>query len=177
MVGRSLRILLLLVAALLVLAAGGCGGDDGGGGEGGTIIHGTTDQPVSYDPAGSYDLPSWNIIYNVMEGLMTVPAGGNTAEPALAESCDTTDSKVYTCKLKDGVKFHDGSDFTAEDVKSSFDRNWRIADENGASSLLAPLYAEEKKVAGNEVQVVDDLTVTFNLQKPDATWPFILTTG
>jgi peptide/nickel transport system substrate-binding protein len=176
--GKTLkRVFLPAALAFALVFAAGCGGDDDGGASGTTIVHGTTDQPVSYDPSGSYDLPSWNIIYNIMEGLMTVPPGGNTAEPALAESCDTTDSKVYTCKLKDGVTFHDGSDFTAEDVKSSFDRNWRIADENGASSLLAPLYAEEKKVVGTEVEVVDDLTVKFNLQKPDATWPFILTTG
>jgi peptide/nickel transport system substrate-binding protein len=177
-VGRSLRILLLLGAALLVLAAGGCGGDDdGGGGEGGTIIHGTTDQPVSYDPAGSYDLPSWNVIYNVIWGLLSLPPGGNQPEPALAESCNFDDPSTYTCKLREGLTFHDDSELTAEDVKHSFDRNNQINHENGAASLLGSLYAEGGKVTGDEVEVVDELTVTFHLNKPDATWPFILTTG
>ena len=70
-----------LVLAALALAVAGCGGGDddgGGGGEAGTIIHGTTDQPVSYDPAGSYDLPSWNVIYNVIPGLLTIAPGGRT---------------------------------------------------------------------------------------------------
>jgi peptide/nickel transport system substrate-binding protein len=176
-VGRSLRILLLLGAALLVLAAGGCGGDDDGGGEGGTIIHGTTDQPVSYDPAGSYDLPSWNVIYNVIWGLLSLPPGGNQPEPALAESCNFDNPSTYTCKLREGLTFHDGSELTAEDVKHSFDRNNRINDPNGAASLLGSLYEEAGTVTGDEVEVVDELTVTFHLNKDDATWPFILTTG
>jgi peptide/nickel transport system substrate-binding protein len=175
-VGRSVRILLLLGAALLVLAAGGCGGDDGGG-EGGTIIHGTTDTPVSYDPAGSYDLPSWNFIYNVIWPLLALPPGGDQPEPALAESCQFDDPQTYTCKLREGLKFHDDTDLTAEDVKHSFDRNNRINDPDGAASLLGSLYAEAGKVTGDEVEVVDELTVTFHLNKPDATWPFILTTG
>jgi peptide/nickel transport system substrate-binding protein len=168
--------LLLLGAALLVLAAGGCGGDDGGG-EGGTIIHGTTDQPVSYDPAGSYDLPSWNVIYNVIWGLLSLPPGGDQPEPALAESCQFDNPSTYTCKLREGLKFHDDSDLTAEDVKHSFDRVNRINDENGPASLFGSLYAEAGKVTGDEVEVVDELTVTFHLNKPDATWPFIMTTG
>jgi peptide/nickel transport system substrate-binding protein len=177
-VGRTLRIFLLIGATLLVLAAGGCGGDDdGGGGDGGTVIHGTTDQPVSYDPAGSYDLPSWNVIYNVIYGLLALPPGGNQPEPALAESCDFDDPSTYTCKLREGLKFSDGSDLTAEDVKFSFDRVNRINDENGPASLFGSLYAEGGKVTGDEVEVVDDLTVTFHLNKPDATWPFIMTTG
>jgi peptide/nickel transport system substrate-binding protein len=176
-VGRRLRILLLLGGALLALAAGGCGGDDGGGGDGGTIVHGTTDTPVSYDPAGSYDLPSWNVIYNVMYGLLTIPAGGNQPEPALAESCQFDDPKTYTCKLREDLKFSDGSDLTAEDVKHSFDRVNRINDVNGPASLLGSLYEEAGKVTGQEVEVVDPTTVTFHLQAPDATWPFILTTG
>ncbi|HEV3480151.1 MAG TPA: ABC transporter substrate-binding protein, partial [Gaiellaceae bacterium] len=168
--GRSPRILLLLAAALLVLAAGGCGGDDGGGGEGGTIIHGTTDQPVSYDPAGSYDLPSWNVIYNVIWGLLSLPPGGDQPEPALAESCQFDDPRTYTCKLREGLTFHDGSDLTAEDVKHSFDRVNRINDENGPASLFGSLYEEAGQVTGDEVEVVDELTVTFHLNQPDATW-------
>ena len=175
--GRSLKVLLLIGAAIVVLAAAACGGDDGGGGGGGTIVHGTTDQPVSYDPAGSYDLPSWNVIYNVIPGLLALPPGGNQPEPELAESCKFDNPSTYTCTLRDGLKFSDGTDLTAEDVKASFDRVNRINDTNGPSSLFGSLYKEAGKVTGQEVEVVDDKTVTFHLNKPDATWPFIMTTG
>jgi peptide/nickel transport system substrate-binding protein len=167
------RLLALFVALTLVAAA--CGGDDDDGdpaqdegqpAEDVTIIHGTTDPWQSFDPAGSYDLPSWNVIYNTMETLLTIPPGGKTPEPLLAETCDFDDPKTYTCTLKQGVTFHDGSTLDAEDVKFSFDRNLGIADPEGASSLFASL---------KEAEVVDESTVTFHLKQADAVWPFILT--
>ncbi|MGH2756473.1 MAG: ABC transporter substrate-binding protein [Actinomycetota bacterium] len=168
----SIRWLILLVVVLFVAAA--CGGDDdaadGDGGAGAsdvTIVHGTTDSVVSLDPAGAYDLGSWTIIYNTHNGLLTIPPGSSTPEPELAESCDFDDAKTYTCTLQEGLQFSDGSELTADDVKFSIDRNIKIADPQGASSLLGSL---------DEVEVVDDQTVTFHLKADDATWPFILTT-
>src|SRR5215204_5100425 len=170
---RRARRLIFAAVAAAALSAGvaACGSDDeGGGGESSILIHGTTDQPVSYDPAGSYDLPSYNVIFNVYQNLMQVPPGGNKPEPEAAESCDFTDqnNQVYECKLQSGLKFSDGSDFTSEDVKASFDRNLKIADPQGASSLYLNL---------KNIETPDDTTVVFNLKAPDATWPFLLTTG
>ncbi len=160
-------------AAALALGLAACGEDEGGSsssGEEGTLIHGTTDQPVSYDPAGSYDLPSYNVIFNVYQNLMQVPPGGSQPEPEAAESCEFTDDKatVYECTLQSGLKFSDGSDLTSEDVKASFDRNLKIADPQGASSLYLNL---------KDIETPDDQTVIFNLKASDATWPFLLTTG
>src|SRR5215207_4004689 len=151
------------LAAALAVAAVGCGG---GGGAGGTIIRGTTDQPVSYDPAGAYDLPSYDVIYNVYQNLTSYEPGGTKPVPEAAESCDFTDAKntTFECTMKDGLKFSDGSDLTAEDVVFSFERNVEIADPNGASSLLANMKSVEAK---------GDDTVVFNLKEPDATWPLL----
>ena len=128
------------VAVSIVGVACGDDDDDGGGGEGGTLIWGTIDQPVSYDPAGSYDLPSYNVIFNTYQNLLQTPPGGNKPEPELAE-CDFTDdsAKVYECTLEEGVTFSDGSELDSEDVKASFDRNLKIADPQGASSLYLNL--------------------------------------
>ena len=157
---------------MLGLFAAGCGDDDSssssGGDSGATIIRGTTDQPISYDPAGAYDLPSYDGIYSMYQNLLTVPPGGNKAEPEAAESCDYTDEKsqVFECTMRDGLKFSDGSDLTAEDVVFSFERNIGIADPNGASSLLANM---------KSIEAPDDKTVVFNLKAPDATWPLVVT--
>src|SRR5215218_10946212 len=97
---RRLGIAAVLATGLAVVAAG-CGSSGGGGG---TIIRGTTDQPVSYDPAGAYDLPSYDVIYNVYQNLLTVPAGGNQPVPEAAQSCDFTNDTTYECTLKDGLK-------------------------------------------------------------------------
>ncbi len=169
--GKLAATALGIAALSLGLSACGDDSDSGGdGGSGGTLLSGTTDQPVSYDPAGSYDLPSYNVIFNVYQNLMQVPPGGNKPEPEAAESCDFSDDdgKVYECTLRSGLKFSDGTDLTSEDVKASFERNAEIADPQGASSLYVNL---------KDIETPDDTTVIFNLKASDATWPFLLTTG
>jgi peptide/nickel transport system substrate-binding protein len=148
-----------------MLVAAGCGGDDDGGG--GTIIRGTIDQPVSYDPAGAYDLPSYDVLTNTYQNLLQIPPGSVEPEPEAAESCEFTNDTTYECTMKDGLTFSDGSPLTAEDVKFSYDRNIEIADPSGASSLLANLKSTEAP---------DEKTVIFNLKSPDATWPFVVST-
>ena len=163
---RRLGIAAVLAAVLAVVAAG-CGSSGGGGG---VIIRGTTDQPVSYDPAGAYDLPSYDVIYALYQNVMTIPPGKSTPVPEAAQSCDYTDNsnQTYKCTLKPGLKFSDGSTLDSKDVKFSFDRNIKIADPAGGSSLLANM---------KSVEAPDPQTVIFHLKAPDATWPFVLTTG
>jgi peptide/nickel transport system substrate-binding protein len=158
------------ITGALGLGVAACGSDDSGGGSGtsGTIIRGTTDQPVSLDPAGAYDLPSYDVIYNIYQNLLQFPPGEEKPVPEAAESCDFTDDTTYECTIKDGLKFSDGSDLTAEDVVFSFERNVDIADPNGASSLLSNM---------KSVEATDDSTVVFHLSAPDATWPSVLATG
>ncbi len=89
---RKVRPLLILsVVAALALVVTACGSSSSSSGSGGTIIRGTTDQPISYDPAGAYDLPSYDGIYSIYQNLLTVPPGGNKAVPEAAQSCDFTD--------------------------------------------------------------------------------------
>ncbi|MBA2522749.1 MAG: hypothetical protein H0V25_05395, partial [Solirubrobacterales bacterium] len=162
----------LLAVALLTALATGCGDSSSSSSDSSaTIIRGTTDQPISYDPAGAYDLPSYDGIYAMYQNLLTVEPGGNEAVPEAAESCDFTDQtrQTFECTLKDGLTFSDGSPLTAEDVVFSFERNVDIADPNGASSLLANMKSLDASA--------DDKTVTFHLKAPDATWPLALTTA
>jgi peptide/nickel transport system substrate-binding protein len=157
------------ITGALGLGVAACGSSDSGGsGTSGTIIRGTTDQPVSLDPAGAYDLPSYDIIYNVYQNLLQFPPGANKPVPEAADSCDFTNDTTYECTMKDGLKFSDGSPLTAEDVVFSFERNVDIADPNGASSLLANM---------KSITAPDDKTVVFKLSAPDATWPSVLATG
>jgi peptide/nickel transport system substrate-binding protein len=163
---RSLAGLVLIVAAFTFVAAG-CGDDDGGGGGAeGTIIRGTIDQPITYDPAGAYDLPSYDVLVDVYQNLLQIPPGGDKPESEAAQSCDFTNDTTYKCTMKSGIKFSDGSPLTAEDVKFSFDRNIGIADPNGASSLLTNLRSTDAP---------DDKTVIFHLKEPDATFPLLIT--
>src|SRR3954447_11476858 len=147
----------IVVVALLTVGAAGCGGNNGGGGGGGgggTIIRGTTDVPVGLDPAGVYDLPSWDLLVNVYQPLLTIPPGGNKPVPDAAKSCDFTNPTTFKCTMQPGLKFSDGSPLTSEDVKFSFDRNIAIAAPEGASSVLADM---------KSIEAPDAKTVVFHL--------------
>jgi peptide/nickel transport system substrate-binding protein len=133
-----------------------------------TVTLGTTDLIVSLDPAGSYDLPSWTIIYNVYQTLLKYVPGTTTIVPD-AGTCawKGTGATTYVCTVKPKQFFSNGDPVTAADVAYSFNRINKIASATGPESLIAPM---------KSVSYSGD-TVTFKLKSADATWPDVLTTG
>lgn len=189
--GNKKRILAIGGAATLLLAVAACGSnrdDSGDGGDGGdstassssSYILGTTDSVTALDPAGSYDLGGSTLEYSLYQTLMTIPAGDTTPVGDAAESCEYTDPQTYTCTLKDGLTFSNGNDLTSSDVKFSFERAIKIQDPNGAAIyLLGSITHTEKDgtvvLDDGAIDTPDDQTVTFNLNKPDTTFQFVLT--
>ncbi|MGP4003206.1 ABC transporter substrate-binding protein [Streptomyces sp. 8N706] len=156
------------------LAAGllsGCGSDDGETvGTGEPIVMGMTDEVASTDPASGYDPASWLLFNNVFQSLMSFPRGSTTPEPDAAKRCgfDDSDSKVFRCVLKDGLKFSNGNSLTSEDVAFSFRRTLRIDDEAGPAVMLSTI---------RDIETPDDRTVVFRLRTPDATFPMKIASG
>jgi peptide/nickel transport system substrate-binding protein len=165
-ISRTLAAVIATGALGIGIAA--CGSDSGSSGSSDTVIRGTTDQPISLDPAGMYDLPSYDIAYNVYQNLVQFPPGETKPVPEAAESCDFKDDVTYECTMRKNNVFSDGSAVDAEDVVFSFERNIKIADPNGAASLLANM---------KSVEAPDKDTVVFQLSEPDATWPSVLATA
>lgn len=148
-------------------AAGGGGTGDGDGGGGGTVIVGTTDKVTTLDPAGSYDNGSLAVQTQVFPYLVNTDYNSTEVVPDLAESAEFTSPTEYTVTLPAGLKWANGNDLTSADVKFSFDRNLKIADPNGASSLLYNL---------DSIDTPDDTTVVFHLKtENDQVFPYILT--
>jgi len=114
--------------------------------------------PLWFDPAEVMGVitPFW-VLYALHDALVK-PMPGNLMAPSLAESWTVSaDQRVYEFKLREGVKFHNGDPFTAEDVKFSFYRA------KGGKIL-------REKV--QEVTVVGPHRVRFLLHEP---WPDFLT--
>ncbi|MCK0117291.1 ABC transporter substrate-binding protein [Isoptericola sp. S6320L] len=157
------------IAVLLAACSGGGDGEstaEGGGEAGGALTIGTTDKVTTIDPAGSYDNGSFAVMNQVYPFLMNTPYGSPDVEPDIAESAEFTAPTEYTVTLKPGLKWANGNDLTASDVKFSFDRMVGIAAENGPSSLLYNL---------DSTEVVDDTTVVFHLKSEnDQVFPQIL---
>ena len=76
-----------------------------------TVILGTTDRIVSADPAGSYDLPSWTIIYNVYQTLVKYVPDTTTIVPDAA-TCSWHGATTYVCIVKPGQYFSNGDPVT-----------------------------------------------------------------
>jgi len=79
-------------------------------------------------------------------------------QPGLAESWEATDDKTYIFHLRQGVKFHNGKEMTADDVKYSYDTH-REPPPPGQSFSFYP------KI--DTVEVVDPYTIKINLREPD----------
>jgi peptide/nickel transport system substrate-binding protein len=81
--------------------------------------------PAWFDPGevtGGFLTPFW-VLYALHDALVK-PMPGNLMAPSLAESWTVSaDQKTYEFKLREGLKFHNGDPFTAEDVKFSFQRS------------------------------------------------------
>ena len=123
---------LLLVVAALALALGGCGGDDnddgasGGGDEGktgGTLVFAGASDPVVIDGALVSDGESIRVVTQIFETLIGLKPGSTDLVPALATEWKVSpDAKTYTFTLRDGVKFHDGTEFNADAACFNFNR-------------------------------------------------------
>jgi len=89
---------------------------------GGTFIRWSA-EPSTLDPVMSTDAASHEIITKLFDALVQYKPGTTEIEPGLAKSWDVTpDALEYTFYLRSGVKFHNGREMTADDVKYSFDR-------------------------------------------------------
>jgi peptide/nickel transport system substrate-binding protein len=114
--------------------------------------------PAWFDPAEVVGVltPFW--VLTAMHDALVKPMPGNLLTPSLAESWKVSpDGRVYEFKLREGLKFHNGDPFTAEDVRFSFHRA------KGARVL-------QEKV--RDVEIAGPYRVRFHLHEP---WPDFMT--
>ena len=123
-----------------------------------TLRVGLDEDPVVLDPAQSGNLGERQVFAALCDKLVDISPTGQIV-PKLATSWELgPDSKSITLKLRQGVVFHDGEPFNAAAVKFNIERSKTLA-ESRRKSELAPV---------ESVDVVDDLTVRFNLKQPYA---------
>ncbi|CAM3036633.1 ABC transporter substrate-binding protein [Paenibacillus sediminis] len=169
---KSLLITLLGTALLVT----GCGGANQGASDkagatssataGKKVINiGLKADPPSMDPNISTSLYDRQVYASLYDKLFDIDANGKIV-PMLVNSYEITpDGKTYTFKLKEGIKFHDGTDFDAEAVKFNFERNMTAPKSKRRGEL--------KTV--DSVTVVDKNTVKIQLKEPFAPFLSILT--
>ncbi len=135
----------------------------------GVLIVGQIAEPKSLDPAADTAVNDFRILVNIYDGLVRYKSGTLQPEPSLAKSWTISkDGKTYTFKLREGVKFHDGTPFNAEAVKFNFDR---MLDKKNPYHDTGPFPLAFFFSDVDKVKAVDDHTVEFDLKKPYA--PFL----
>ncbi|KMK77827.1 glutathione ABC transporter substrate-binding protein [Alkalihalobacillus pseudalcaliphilus] len=175
--------LFLLMAAMLALVLIACnsgetGGDtdddqggstDNGGDDseelvavegGGATIAIPSDAPT-LDPHGQNDSTSNDATTQIFERLTDFDENGDVV-PLLAESFEQVDENTWDFTLRQGIKFHDGTDFNADAVKITLDR------------ILDPDFASPKRVILSmisEVEVIDEFNVRIITDEPFAPLP------
>jgi peptide/nickel transport system substrate-binding protein len=170
-----------LAAGALILS--GCAQSQRGEAEGtgddsvnSTFIFAASSDPKSLDPAFASDGESFRVSRQIFEGLVGVEPGTADPAPLLAESWETSkDGLSYTFKLKDGVKFHDGTDFNAEAVCFNFDRWYNFEGLQQSESVayyygsLFRGFADSPDTAVyKSCDATSETEVTVNLAKPFA---------
>jgi peptide/nickel transport system substrate-binding protein len=165
---RTMRMYALAAAsAVAALTLAGCGGSGGGGG---TPNAAPTDKVlhISFlqdpgqppDPDIFYAGQGLLLTTNLYEGLLQYKGG--TAKPELepllaTEWTQSPDHKVFTFKLREGVKFHDGTPFKADAIKASFDR--RLAVNQGPAYMVKDI---------DSITTQGDYGVTITLKAPNS---------
>lgn len=159
---RRFIALALCVALIPTVALSACSGDKPEESSSKIVVGIPQDLEDSLDPHEAVAAGTKEILFNVFEGLLKPDETGNLV-PAVAKEYSVSDEGMtYTFVLRDGVKFHNGKNVTAEDVKYSIEKS---AGMDGSQSLIPGF-----SMIAN-VFAVDDKTVEIDLKGPDVDFP------
>lgn len=131
---------------------------------GGTLRYGVLSAPAHFDLHQSGTVSNMAPQGPMYDNLIRRdPRDGQTIIPDLAWKWDISrDGRTYTFHLRKGVTFHDGADFTSEDVKATFARI--VSPPKGVVIPRTPLFS-----AVNEIRAIDPYRIEFRLSEPRPT--------
>lgn len=158
---KTAAILALGVTATLVLTSCGQQANSSSPESEVSVVFSNIAETTTLDPAIAYSSDGFEFVRNVYDSLTQYAPGGVAIEPSLAESWEMSDDATeYTFVLREGVTFHDGTEFTADDVVASIERTQGV--NQGPASVISNVAS---------VEAVDDSTVQFTLTLPDVYLP------
>lgn len=157
-------IMLISILLVLSLALTACGGEETTEGssdvedaEKKELVVATASDAITMDPPEQNDSFSGNIMAQIYDGLVKIDQEGNITEN-LAESYETPDDLTYIFHLKEGVKFQNGEELKASDVKFTFERAIE-------SPAVSHIFAD---IDPDSLETPDDYTFQFTLKEANA---------
>lgn len=156
---RKTKGVVAIVLTTLAIALSGCSSDKTAGDDSSKITIGIPQDIDGLDPHYATGAGTKEVLFNLFEGLVKPDENGNLNPAVASEYTISDDNKVYTFTLRDGIKFHDGSNVTVEDIKYSIERN---AGTDGSE----PLISSYSNI--DSVNIVDDKHVEVVLKEGDS---------
>lgn len=135
---------------------------------------------ATLDPAIGYDWQNWSMIKSLFDGLMDYKPGTTELVKDLAEQYEISeDGTVYTFTLKKGVKFHNGRELKASDVKYSLERTVNPKTQSPGAGFFNSIagydaMAEGKVDSLSGIEVIDDYQVKITLSEANATFLHVM---
>jgi peptide/nickel transport system substrate-binding protein len=135
---------------------------------------------ATLDPAIGYDWQNWSMIKSLFDGLMDYKPGTTELVKDLAQDYSISDDgTVYTFTLRKGVKFQNGRELKASDVKYSFERTVNPKTQSPGAGFFSSIAGYDDMAAGKSehlsgVEAVDDYTVKVTLKQPNATFLHVM---
>ncbi|MCR6497973.1 ABC transporter substrate-binding protein [Shinella sp. CPCC 101442] len=148
--------------------------------QGGEIVVTYKDDITTLDPHIGYDWVNWSMIKSLFSRLMDYEPGTANLVPSLAESFEVApDGLTYTFKLRKGVKFTNGREIVAGDVKYSIERAINPKTQGPGAGFFGAIKGFDDLTGGKSellsgIETPDDQTVVFHLSRPDATFLHVM---
>lgn len=155
--GSAVRVLHVLLPVFLLISLL-CGPASA---VGDTLVIAQTGDAKSFDPHQMPDNVSCHAMAQVYENLITANDAGEIV-PQLAEKYEQIDELSYKFYLRKGVRFHNGEELKAGDVKFTFDR--------ATSPVGKPLHMVVARIDAAKTEIVDDYTIIIRSKTPDASF-------
>lgn len=150
------KLLSVFVLTTLTIALSACSGDKADENSSQITIGIPQDVEDSLDPHKAVAAGTKEVYFNMFEGLVKPDGDGNLIPAVASEYHASDDGKIYTFTLRDGIKFHDGTSVTVEDIKYSIEKCAAIS--NGE-----PLIAAFSNI--ESVNILDEKTVEIVLKE------------
>lgn len=160
---RLRKVITCVIAATMVFSLAGCGSGkkEGNFDSNGVAAENKQNKVLKYggnlEPVGNLDTHLTNyrnvleISAHIQESLLRLNSDTLVVEPALLKSMPkvSDDGKTYHCQLKEGIKFHDGSELTTEDVEFTFNKIFDPTTKNINASVADMIVGAKDMLSGN----------------------------
>ncbi|HKJ12688.1 MAG TPA: ABC transporter substrate-binding protein [Ornithinimicrobium sp.] len=184
------KVAVLAGSAALALVLSSCaesdrdsGSGSGSGSSDAQFVFGAAGAPTTFDPFYASDGETFRVTRQIFQNLIGIEEGGVETIPELATEWEgSEDGLTWTFQLREGVTFHDGTEFNAEAVCANFER-WFTQNEVGRNDAVTAYWAsdfggfkdDDQESLYESCEATDEMTAEVKITRATGKFPIVLT--